>query len=303
MRSAPRTRSISRRPVAEVHGLPQGGRGGGAVAPACLPVVSQLGHRSLLALGDEYGVVAEAARPPRLRADPAGQRPAPPILVEPRRDTDELADVPRAPAVGGGALELDEELRRVFLVARALARVPRGADPGAPAEPLDLEPRVLADHPGARVPDRPPEEGLGPRVLVEGGARLLGELRHVDRLDLPAGQEPLELPRLVGVLRDERRLHSLQRTPRTPSIAARSSTSRSSPDPSGTSSSMRRWRPASSSANSTRLRRTRRASTTESTSEMGWSAVRSISRAPPARRKRANAAPPSSQRSGPSPTR
>jgi uncharacterized membrane-anchored protein len=51
--------------------LPEGFRGSGAVGAGGLPLVAELGHRPLLALGEEDRVEAEALRAARLVDDPA----------------------------------------------------------------------------------------------------------------------------------------------------------------------------------------------------------------------------------------
>src|SRR5439155_4341924 len=81
--------------------------------------------------------------------------------------------------------------------------VARGADPGGPAEPTDLEAGILPEHPYVGLADHASEPGLGARVLVEGQAGLLRHRVHVERLDLPARQELTQLAQLVIVLRGE----------------------------------------------------------------------------------------------------
>src|SRR5947208_5201997 len=51
--------------------LPQPAKGDAAVADTVLLPRRQLGHRSLLPVGDEDGVVAESARPARLQSEAA----------------------------------------------------------------------------------------------------------------------------------------------------------------------------------------------------------------------------------------
>ncbi len=74
---------------------------------------------------------------------------------------DELADVAAAPALALHSLE-----RREQPPDRVVAAEPRRLEPGRAAEAVDLDPRVLADHPRVRVAHRAAVERLRTRVLV-----------------------------------------------------------------------------------------------------------------------------------------
>src|SRR6184192_571251 len=91
--------------------------------------------------------------------------------------------IARAAALAGGAC--------------SLSRVARRFDPGPSAERRHLEARVLADRPAVDV--RPSELGLRPGVLLVRRAGLRRPALRIERLDRPAGQQPLELARLVRV--------------------------------------------------------------------------------------------------------
>src|SRR5579864_1633366 len=176
-----------------------------------LPRVAELGDRLRLAVGDEHRVVAEAAGAARLGRDPAGDDPAAAKLLAVRRERDELGDVTRAAVVD--AAELAEQLRDR---GRALRRIPRGRDAGPAAERSDLDAGILADRPAGDA--GAPERRLGARVRVIRVAGLGRIVVGVERFDRPAGEQHLELARLVRVARAQRRGYSLHRTPSTPSM-------------------------------------------------------------------------------------
>src|SRR5437870_5866720 len=197
----------------------QRARRAGAMRVASLPVASQLGDCPLLAVGHEHRVVAEALAAARLVGNAPLERAGAAKLLAGGRERHELAHVAGAAVLD--ALELAEELADR---GRALGRVARGVEPGPAAERRDLETGVLADHPHFRVADLASEARLGARVLVVRRARLRWKRGRIHRLDRPAGEEPLQLARLVLVARAEARPHSLHRTSSTPSSCATAET-------------------------------------------------------------------------------
>jgi hypothetical protein len=72
-----------------------------------------------------------------------------------------------------------------------------------PAEALDLDAGVLAEHPAGRIRDRAAEPRLRQRVVVVRLARLGRVLVGFEELDLPAGERVPQLPKLVLVPRGE----------------------------------------------------------------------------------------------------
>src|SRR5206468_6005958 len=98
-------------------------------------------------------VVSEAARAPRFLSDPAFEHSGAAQLLPSGCKANEFADIPCPPRVALEALELGEELRNIVLVARARSGVARGADPGGPAEPADLEAGILPEHPYVGLAD------------------------------------------------------------------------------------------------------------------------------------------------------
>ena len=145
--------------------------------------------------------------------------PVPRTLVAVGRDRDELGHVARAPVVD--AVELAEQLRDRR---RALGRVARGVRgrAGRRAPP----PRC----PSPRRSSSPPTRVAAERRLERARSRStsspvsVGPALRVERLDRPAGQQHLELARLVRVARAERRYDSVHRTSSTPSISPTSAT-------------------------------------------------------------------------------
>src|SRR5437763_4665106 len=196
----------------------------------CLPVVSQLRHRPLLASGNENRVVTEALVAARLVCDPALERPGATQLAAVGREEDELGDVARATVLA--PFELAEELRDRR---RTLGRVTRREHPRPPAERFHLEPGVLRKHPAAGV--LATESRLERRVVVVRRAGLRRVVVAIQRLDRPAGQQRLELPRLVRVAGAEDCVQSVHRTSSTPSISATSATTAGA-EPAASSTSM-----------------------------------------------------------------
>src|SRR5215203_2678598 len=157
---------------------------------AGLPVVAELGHRLLLAIRDEHRVVAEPLGAARRLGDPPLEDPRPAELLLLWAEEDELADVAGRP------------------------------DPGRSAQRLDLEPRVLTEHPGLGRPDLPAEKRLAARVLVVAVAPLLRIPLGAQQLEVPVRQERGQLAQLVRVLRAEPYVQSVQRAPSTCSTSA-----------------------------------------------------------------------------------
>src|SRR4029453_5484888 len=151
----------------------------GAVRVRPLPLVSQLCDGPLLAVGDEDRVVAEPFAAARLLAVPPAELPPPAQRAPPRRQRDELADVAGAPL-----LAFDPAQDREQVPDRFVAAEPRRADPRPAAEAVDLEARVLAEHPDARL-DRPAVGRLRARVLQIGRAVLRGIAVGTEELDPP----------------------------------------------------------------------------------------------------------------------
>ena len=156
-----------------------GRRGRAAVRVLALPVVAELGDRPLLARRDEDRVVAEALVAARARVaivalEDAACRAAPRRRARARRAR-------RRSARGGRRLpssSLEQPSPTPSSAQRAEAM------PGRAAERLDLDPRVLAEHPVVRAGRRArPNARLGARVLVVGraGLRRAGVARRAAR--------------------------------------------------------------------------------------------------------------------------
>src|SRR4051794_12608301 len=182
-----------------------------------LPRVAELCDCPLFAVGNEDRVVAEALAAARLRRDAPFEDPGASGLAAVRRDRDELGDVTRAPVIGSP--ELAEQLRDR---GRALRCVARRVQPRAAVERGDFDAGVLADRPTARALVAEPR--LDARVVDVRLASLGRIVVRVERLDRPAGEQLLELARLVRVTRAESCFHSLHRTSSTPSRSATSAT-------------------------------------------------------------------------------
>jgi hypothetical protein len=105
-----------------------------AVRVLGLPFVTELGHRSILALRDEGRVEAESFAPPRLVGDAAFEDPGSAMLLAVRPQRHELADVAGSATVAGDPGELLQQPFDV-LVARKAGRV----NPWGAAEAVDLE--------------------------------------------------------------------------------------------------------------------------------------------------------------------
>src|SRR5581483_6538522 len=213
-----------------------------------LPPVPELRDRSLLAVGDEDRVVAEALASGRPFGDAALERAPAPQLAPVRREEDELRHVACAALLE--SLELAQELRHRR---RALGCVARREDAGPAAERVDLEPRVLCENPARLV--RTAERGFDPCVLVVRCPRLRRVVIAFERLDRPAGQEVLELTRLVRVPRAEDGFHSIQRTSSTPSTSATPATNAGAAEPAASSRSTATDRRSPSCATSSETRR------------------------------------------------
>src|SRR2546421_4993019 len=197
----------------------QRARGASAVRVLRLPFVAQLRDCPLLAVRDEDRGVAEALAPHRGERDASLECARAAQLGAIGREEDELRDVAR-----GAVIHIVELRQQLHDGGCALRRVACRQHAGPTAERLHLEPRVLGQHPAARV--LAPEHGLDPRVLVVRLSPLGWVVVAVERLDRPAREEPLELPCLVPVAGAESCLHSIQRTSSTPSISATPATIR-----------------------------------------------------------------------------
>jgi hypothetical protein len=160
-----------------------------------LPLVAQLRHRPLLALGDEDRVEAEALGAARLDDDPPLEDAGAAALLALRRERHELADVPGPPVLD--APKLGKEPVDVEAAGEA-----GGPDPRRAVEAGDLEARVLAEDPRARL-DRAAVLGLRLRVVVVGVPRLGRVVVGLERLDPPVRERRPELAELAGVLRRE----------------------------------------------------------------------------------------------------
>src|SRR5689334_7084057 len=154
-----------------------------------LPLVAELGHRALLAVRDEDRVEAEAFRPARFLGDAAFERARAAELASVRRERDELADVAGAP-VGLAVERLEDPLDVPAL------RPARRLDARGPVQRIDLEPRVLAEHPCLRRSDLAAVKRLAARVLQEPVAGLRRIVARVEQLDRPAGERLPQLAQL-----------------------------------------------------------------------------------------------------------
>src|SRR5438034_138983 len=107
-------------------------------------------------------------------------------------------------------------LKMLIEVTKALSRL--AAHARAAAEPGDLDPGILAQHP-AIGRERASELGFGPRVLEVCGAALGRVVARVEQLERPAVEGMAELAQLVLVRRGENGLDQLAH--RTPSTGSR----------------------------------------------------------------------------------
>src|SRR6186997_62299 len=180
-------------------------------------------------VGDEDGVVAEAAAAAALAQQRALAAGFEEVLVAALVDEGDRADVGGA-AVAVGGRDFAQQLRQVLLVAGAFAGVAGGVDPGGAAEVGGFDPRVVGDRrPAGRGMAG---AGLDQRVGLEAVARLRRQLDLVgQRLELRPRQQIRHLPQLVLVAggEDER---LLRRRSATRHEATRSCTSRRRPMPS-----------------------------------------------------------------------
>src|SRR5438477_2967280 len=202
------------------------------------PVVAELGDRAGLALRNKDRIEAEAGVAARAGCDPAFERALPTALLASRAEGDELAHVPSMSGIALQALKLLQH--PPDLVPGGAAR---GMDARASSQAGDFDAGILAEHPERRRRERAAEPGLRQRVVVVRRARFGRIVLHVQDLDLPAGQQPLQLARLVRVARGELRSQSLQRTSATYGTSAIRATSRGAATSRGSarsSSSLRR---------------------------------------------------------------
>ena len=240
--------------------------------------------------GHEDRVVAESLGAARLRrrSRPASV-PVPRSSSQLRREAHELGDVARAAAVARDAGELLEQPRDVLLVGRVRPRVAGRADPGPPAEPVDLEPRVLADRPAVGRIDGAPERRLRARVLVEGLAQSprAAPRRAVGSISQP-GRSTASSRALCAFFETKAWLVTPSSGPRA-RPRARRGPRRGAPRPARAGRRARRAAGAGLARprTATRLTRTRRSSITASGSAIECSRARSISSCRPARREAA----------------
>src|SRR5919107_4778148 len=185
-----------------------------------LPLVTELGDGTHLAVRNEHRIEAEAFAAARLCGNPAAEHSGTAHFLAAGAERDELRDIPRAAGVAVGAVERAQHPPD-FVARRATRRM----HTGPAVEPHNLDARVLGDHPLVVGRARPPEARLCERVLVVRRAVLRRIVVGVDDADLPARQQALELLRLVRVPRREPGLHS-QRTSATFGTSAMSATRR-----------------------------------------------------------------------------
>src|SRR5947209_1570860 len=132
-------------------------RGVRAVGVARLPVVAELGDGLLLAARDEHRIEPESFGPSRLVGDATVDGSGAAKLAAVGRKRDELADVTRAaPLVVTERVQHPADLVACGAASRAHA--------GAAVEPVDLDPRVLSEHPRVGGSDLAPEPRLRSRV-------------------------------------------------------------------------------------------------------------------------------------------
>ncbi|SIJ03148.1 acyltransferase [Mycobacteroides abscessus subsp. abscessus] len=139
-----------------------------------------LGRALLRALGDEDGIVAEAAVPTRCGGEAAGHRTLGDELAPVRGDGRGGAAELRSPVCGVDVAQLGQQQLEVRLVVAVASCPSGGEDPRRPAEDVDGDPGVVGDRgqPGGRRGGT----GLDERVLGE---------RHPGLRDVPE-------PRLGG---------------------------------------------------------------------------------------------------------
>src|SRR6266851_7313922 len=178
-----------------------------------LPVVAQLGNGSVFAHRNEDRVEAEAFAAAWLVGDTSFEHARAPKLLAGGGDDDELAHVARVAVFDTGQLT-DQPAHRI---------VPAGTrrlDSRPASERRHLDAGVLSQRPLVGLRPRPTEERLAPRVLVVRRSVLGRVAVRFERLDPPAGQQLLELARLVRVARGEPRRQSVHRTSATCSRSA-----------------------------------------------------------------------------------
>ena len=165
------------------------------VRAGSLPRVPQHGDAVLLAVRDEHGVEAEALAAGRRVGDAPGQQPCAAQLRTVRQQAHELAHIAAAPAFAVNPGQCRQQPAHGVVAAE-----PRRVHPGAAIQAVDLDPRVLGDHPGA---------GLGVGAAVAGldagvagvGVGILGRVVGAGDEDVerPADEDRAELLELVAV--------------------------------------------------------------------------------------------------------
>src|SRR5512132_915363 len=178
------------------------------MAVLALPVVAELSDGSLLALGDEDGVVAEPSGAIWLLGDPSLERSRASKLLSVGRQHYELADVAGAARLALRPGKIVEEPGYLLLIGRVRSGVAGRPDSRPATEPVHLEPRVLADHPEIGSAGLSPVAGLREGVLVEGRPSLFRHRARPECRDLPVWEERAELTQLVPVARRDAGFYS-----------------------------------------------------------------------------------------------
>src|SRR3954462_11017183 len=167
--------------------------GPGTVRVLGLPVVAELRDSLLLACGDEDRVEAEPRAATRFLGDPALEDAGATHLLALRREGDQLADVACAAAVSFDALELCKQPLDRLASAEA-----RGEDPRGASEAVDLDSRILADHP-LITGELAAVKRLPQGIFVVGRPIFRRVGVGVEQAQVTALEHPGELPELVLV--------------------------------------------------------------------------------------------------------
>ena len=163
-----------------------------------------LPHRARLALRHERRVVAEPAAAARPLGHVAAQLATRMQLVAFRGDRHQLGHVGHGAVVPAG--QCRQQRVQVLGIGRVLAGEAGRPHAGPAVQRRGRDPGVVGQHPG-RAADRGVHvAGLQLGVVTKGDTGLLGQVARVG-LDLEAGKQPLELPRLVRVMRRQHELH------------------------------------------------------------------------------------------------
>src|SRR5437870_7424483 len=173
-----------------------------------LPPVAELCDGALLPVRDEDRVEPKALDPSLHFRNATLERATASELLARGRHGDQLADVAGAAAVPADPLQRAQQPADLVT-----GSAPGRVDAGMAAEPFDLDTGVLPEHPRIRRAHPATELRLRARVLVIRRPLFGRELLRFEELDRPAGQEGLELARLVLVPRAQARSYSAHRTP------------------------------------------------------------------------------------------